>query len=119
MRKTSLWLTCSLAMLASSTGLSSECQADVYIVRIDGSRPDNGNGWALWVSRKPVYDDEAFRYPSDLGGRLDITTDSGRLILSMAMNAMNLSYKVSIWDNYGLFGSTCDDFQDIKITSLH
>ncbi|GLQ87552.1 hypothetical protein [Dyella flagellata] len=109
----------SLGAFGTSVAATTECGTEEYIVGIDSSRADNANGWAIWLSDKPFFDNTATKFPSDLGssmtggGRLDLNKDRGRFIYSMAMNAMNMGYRVSIFDGYGT--QFCDDFQYMEV----
>jgi hypothetical protein len=86
-----------------------------YVVGIASSRADNANGWAIWLSDKPYFDDTALRVSADVGGRLDISKDLGRLNYSMVMNAMNMGYMVDVLDLFGT--QRCDDFQVVEISN--
>lgn len=111
MRKT--LLTLALGLSATAQALGADCETREYVVGIDSARPDNPNGWAIWLSPKPYFDSEAARYPSDMGGRLNLYKDRGQFTMAMAMNAMNMGYATSLSDVYG--PQFCDDFQDLKL----
>lgn len=105
-----------LGIFGTGMAAASQCETQEYIVGMESSRPDNANGWAIWLSQKPYFDSTATKYPTDLGGRLDLNKDRGRFLFSMAMNAMNMGYPVTISDVYG--AQFCDDFQDLEVSGV-